>query len=134
LFIKSFPDALMLHLAMMWNKSSTAQYLVCNHNPKQMLDDFDFALVYMDIKVPCTMHGSGEGKTFYFYQRRKKPEKGKKPTVLTRNNVTLVTADEIESLTSVSRESRLEAIQQTLDEFMNEPKAKRERKVKRYTA
>ncbi|GKZ00740.1 hypothetical protein MPSEU_001025900 [Mayamaea pseudoterrestris] len=146
----AFPDALMRHLAIMWKASLTAKFLVCNHNPKQMLNVFQFTdLRYVNVKIQCTMHGSGEGKTFYFYERwcgdgQEQRLTGKEEINSTPQSkrvrcisggTALVTTDELDSLSQgEGRETRLQAIRQTLDEFMNETATKRRRNVMRYTA
>ena len=121
----------MAHLSQLWNQSVTAKYLVCNHNPRQV-QDFGFDATDMQIKVKCAMHGSGEGKTFYFYKRQ-----GRKAAKSTNSYgslmPSLLTLEELESLSS-SRELRLTAINETLEAFMNEPKGKRRRTLQRYTA
>ena len=125
----------MRHLSLLWNQGVTAKYLVCNHNPRQIVQDFGFHVTDMDVKVPCAMHGSGEGKTFYFYKRRERKQ-GKTQTSSHGSLMpSLLTGQELESLgNSNIRKMRLEAIDETLEAFMNEPKAKRRRNIQRYTA
>lgn len=133
-----FPDSVMFHLAKLWNRSlSCTQYLICNHDPKQVMDHFGFDVDDLDIKVPCRMHGSGEGKTFYFYKKSNYDERKNNDydhATSDDETTSLLTRTELEALRSgMNRQSSLEAVTKVLNDFMEEPPTKRVRRPIQYT-
>ena len=121
----------MRHLATLWNSSTTAEYLVCNHGPRQVIGDYEFHVDDLEVKVPCKMHGSGEGKTFYFYKRRHK--KGEESAPSDKTHSVLLTSDEVESLNAENKKMRLDTINEVITSFQNEPTPKRVRRILCYT-
>ena len=74
MFDIGFPGALFLKIAHMWNTSEKeAEWMVCYHGPKIMIDRYGFDLDFM-FQVATSMHGSGEGHTGYFYRRKNMDE------------------------------------------------------------
>lgn len=120
----------MLHLAKMWDTSLTAQFLVCNHNPRQMITDYGFKVKDMAVKVSATMYGSGEGKTFYFYERLSRSD-GSTERV-NPDGTQLMPPTDLDDLTKLDRADRLRCINEVLHRFMHEPPTKRSRRVSRY--
>jgi Histone methylation protein DOT1 len=69
MFSIGFPPKLWHSLAEMWNRSSnTAQYMICFHSPKDIIDCYEFD-VELVVQTPTSMHGSKEGHTGYIYRR-----------------------------------------------------------------
>lgn len=64
----SFPPALWVDLAEMWNRSSSASYMICYHSPKDIIESYEFQ-VKLIAQTTTSMHGSKEGHSAYIYER-----------------------------------------------------------------
>lgn len=60
------PPRLLYHMSVMFNKSQ-AQYLICYHSPKRMIDDYGFD-VELIVQTPTFMTGSLQRHTGYIYR------------------------------------------------------------------
>lgn len=72
MFSIGFPPKLWIHLAKMWNTSSSP-YLICYHSPKDIIDAYQFN-VELVIQTSTSMHGSSEGHMGYIYKRSGRPK------------------------------------------------------------
>lgn len=77
MFSIGFPPPLWLELSDMWNRSSSSvQYLICYHGPKNIIREYEFN-VELVTQTSTSMHGSKEGHMGYIYRRvNKKSTKG----------------------------------------------------------
>lgn len=114
MFSIGFPPTLWLHLAEMWNRSSSG-YLICFHSPKTIVEDYGFE-VELITQAPTSMHGSKEGHTGYLY-RRLSPAAPSKPSTTLRCDPLFQPAWD---LARGSLEHLHEVVSERLDEEMNQ--------------
>jgi hypothetical protein len=63
-----FPPPLQQSIALKFNNSVHAQYLVSYRPPHRVINEYKYDVELVD-RVATSMHGSGEGHTAYFYKR-----------------------------------------------------------------
>lgn len=63
----SFPPALWIDLAKIWNRSSS-QYMICYHGPRDIIEKYEFDVELIQ-QAQTSMHGSREGHMGYIYKR-----------------------------------------------------------------
>jgi len=69
-----FPPPLQQSIALKFNNSQYAQYLVSYRPPRRVIEEYGYAVEFVD-KVSTSMHGSSEGHMAYFYRRTNEPPK-----------------------------------------------------------
>jgi hypothetical protein len=68
-----FPPILLNHMAVLFNRSTTAKTLVSFNNLKR-LEDAGYEYLKLRSKIPVRMRGSAEGKTCYIYMKQKQEQ------------------------------------------------------------
>jgi len=67
-----FPPPLQQSIALKFNTSVHAQYLVSYRPPHRVIDEYGYKVVLVD-QLPTSMHGSGESHMAYVYRRTNTP-------------------------------------------------------------
>ena len=70
-----FEPKLMRKIALLFNRSSTAQYFISYKRPKKIMDVYKFEVKLIG-QLATSMHASGEGHTCYIFRRTSKPGVG----------------------------------------------------------